>query len=93
MMPRVNQLALVKSISDLSIHCQISNTINTYKLPKGLLLIFTMWFLFVDDLDYTLGVIVQDISYIDRRYWSHLISQSSVHLMHTSHQLLLDQEL
>ena len=39
--------------------------------------IYTMWFPFVDDLGHTPNVTTQDTRYLDRRYWSNRVSQSS----------------
>ena len=79
MIPRVTSFLLVDSVSGLLVYLQGFWHDQPLKLLGRVLPIFTMWFLFVDDLDYTLSVTAQDIRFVDRRYWSPQISQSGEH--------------
>ena len=36
-----------------------------------------MWFSFVDDLGHTLSITTQNTRYVDHRYWSDQVNQSS----------------
>ena len=51
-----------------------TDTINSQKLLRRVLPIFTMWFSFVEDLGHTLSATTQDIRCMDRRYWSYWVS-------------------
>ena len=42
-----------------------------------LLPLYTIWFLFVDDLGHTPSVTTQDTRYVDHHYWPNQVSQSS----------------
>ena len=60
-----------------------TDTINSQKLLRRVLPIFTMWFSFIEDLGHTLSVTTQDTRYLDRCYWSNRVSQSSEDRVHT----------
>ena len=55
----------------------VFDLINSQKLLRRVLPIFTMWFLFLDDLGHTPSVTTQNTRYIDYHYWPDHVDQSS----------------